>query len=157
MLDPKRLHVFNFFDLLSNWRCKIKWFNDGLIYDRDLIGNCETLMNDQRRLIVRYSYVRAATEVCTCICTCTWRPSWQKPEFIEAKPSLPKNVISSFFFSRFPLPKIRENLFTTFWVMLTEKQTNQQINRGKNNLLGRCNKCIGLYTVSPRSPPGATT
>jgi len=38
-------------------------WNGGLIYDFDLIVNYDKLMSDQRRLIVRYFYLRLATEV----------------------------------------------------------------------------------------------
>jgi len=34
-----------------------------MIYDFDLIANCDKSFSDQRRLIVRYLYLRAAPEV----------------------------------------------------------------------------------------------
>jgi len=42
---------------------KINSFNYGLVYEFDLIVNFDNVISDQRRLIVRYWYLRVTTEV----------------------------------------------------------------------------------------------
>jgi len=56
--------------LMTGRHRKINNFICGLIYDFDPIVNCDKLISDQRRFIVRHLYLRVATEV-TCIQSCT--------------------------------------------------------------------------------------
>ena len=73
MLDTKNIPDFLiFFDLASYRLFVVQHFGYcGLVYDFGHLVNCHKLTSDQRRLIVRYLYLRFATgttDGCSCWC-----------------------------------------------------------------------------------------
>ena len=77
LLDEKHIYVFYFVDFLSDGHCKINDCICGLIYDFDLIVNCDKLISDQKTsnspLLVLAScdskYLYLILSSCTCTCT----------------------------------------------------------------------------------------